>query len=197
VRLFVAVYPPPVVVDDLAKTLRTLAIGRAAADGVNVRLAAPERMHVTLAFLGEVPDTRLADVRTAIGAGVTAWAATWPRPTPPVLTVAGGGRFGRGRFTILWAGVRGDVAALHDLATAVRRQLRRARLPYDPKPLRPHLTVARPGDRLPAEVLAADRAALDGYSGPEFGVDEIRLVRSYPGPEPRYEHLARWPLRAA
>jgi len=197
VRLFVAVYPPPVVVQDLVATLGTLAIGQAAADGVNVRLAPPERMHVTLAFLGEVPDARLTDVRDAIGAGVAAWAATWPEPTPPVVRLAGGGRFGRGRFTVLWTGVRGDVSALHNLANALRRQLRRARLPYDPKPLRPHLTIARPGDRLPVNLLAADRAALDGYSGPEFGVDEIRLVRSYPGPEPRYEFLTSWPLRAA
>ena len=28
-----------------------------------------------------------------------------------------------------------------------------------------------------------------GYKGPEWTVEELRLVRSYPGPKPRYETL--------
>lgn len=201
-RLFAAVYPPAAVVADLATAITKLSIWHAAADGINVRLAPPEQLHVTLAFLGEVPDARLPDVQAAIGAGVAAWAAGWrdprqrtqPHPGPLVVRLAGGGRFGRGRFTVLWVGLRGEVAGLGDLATAVRRQLRRARLPFDVKPLRPHLTIARPGERLPADQLTADRAALDGYEGPKWTVDELHLVRSYQGPKPRYEHLTIWPL---
>src|SRR3712207_7351867 len=36
------------------------------------------------------------------------------------------------------------------------------------KPYRPHLTLARPGDRVDRAGVAADVAALDGYRGPEW-----------------------------
>ncbi len=42
---------------------------------------------------------------------------------PIAIRFAGGGRFGRGRFTVLWAGVDGDVPALRALAKDVRQQL--------------------------------------------------------------------------
>lgn len=187
-RLFVAAYPPAPVVTDLAIAVTKLSIWHAAADGINVRLAPPEQLHVTLAFLGEVPDARLPDVEAAVAAGVAA------RPEQLEVRLAGGGRFGRGRFTVLWVGLSGETAGLVELSTAVRRQLRRSRLPFDVKPLRPHLTIARPGDRLPPGQVAEDLAALDGYEGPKWTVDGLHLVRSYQGPKPRYEHLAVWPL---
>jgi 2'-5' RNA ligase len=195
--LFVAVYPPEPVAEDLAALVRTLEVGRAGAAGVNARLAPQTFWHVTLAFLGEVPEQRQADVEKSVGEAVTSWSAradATDRAGPPVLQVGGGGRFGRGRFTVLWAGLRGDVTGVRALAAAVRRRLRRARLPVDDKPLRPHLTIARPGDRLPAEAVAADRAALEAYQGPQWIVDEVRLVRSHLGPKPRYDYLATWSL---
>lgn len=113
---------------------------------------------------------------------------------PPRLRLAGGGRFGRGQFTVLWVGVRGDLAALHALHAAVRRELRRDRLPYDRRPYRPHLTVARPGDRVEREVVDADRDKLQEYFGPCWPVAEIVLVRSHLGPRPQHERLAAWPI---
>jgi 2'-5' RNA ligase len=105
------------------------------------------------------------------------------------LRIAGGGTFGRGRFTTVWAGVRGDVDAIAGLAETLRRRLKAARLPYDPKPFRPHLTLARPGDRVTATELAGDLAELDAYLGPVWTVDTIRLMRSHLGPRPTYEPL--------
>jgi 2'-5' RNA ligase len=104
--------------------------------------------------------------------------------------VAGGGRFGRRRFTILWAALTGDLEALSALADRVRRELRRARVPFDYKPFKPHLTLARPGDRLAEERLRSDLAALDTYVGPEWTVDAVHLYSSELGPKPRYERLA-------
>ena len=48
VRLFVAVWPPPAVVDAIA------ALGLPASDGL--RRTAPEQLHITLRFLGSVDD---------------------------------------------------------------------------------------------------------------------------------------------
>ena len=110
------------------------------------------------------------------------------------LRLAGGGRFGRGRFTVLWVGVDGDRSALDGLSRGLRRELKRGRLPYDNRPFKPHLTIARPGDRLVREAVEADRDALAAYRGPDWPVRQVELVRSHLGPKPWYEHLAAWPL---
>ena len=182
-RLFVATYPPPAACDDLERRLAGLNVATAAAQGVNTRLARRDTWHVTLAFLGEVDEERLPDVHTAVGRAVDGWPA-------PQLCLAGGGRFGRGRFTLLWVGVQGE--GLAELARQVRRHLKRARLPYDDKPFKPHLTVARPGDRLDRAAVDADRAALAEYRGPAWRVEAVELVRSHLGPKPSYDHLGAW-----
>jgi RNA 2',3'-cyclic 3'-phosphodiesterase len=90
----------------------------------------------------------------------------------------------------MWTGIEGD---LRPLRLALAKQLRRAKLPYDDKRFHPHLTVARPGDRLPREEIDSDIDALKGYRGPWWTADRLNLVRSHLGPKPRYEtmHEAR------
>jgi 2'-5' RNA ligase len=186
-RLFTAVYPTDEVADHLAACVAGLRVSRAAAEGVNTRLAPRSNWHVTLAFLGEVPDDRLPDVEAALSKAAS-------QPAPFEIKVAGGGRFGRGRFTILWAALGGDLPSLTGLSRSVRRELSRARLPFDRKPFRPHLTIARPGDRIDRDQVAADRVALDAYDCPLWRVAEVVLMRSHPGPNPTYDRLGAWKL---
>ncbi|SIR22304.1 RNA 2',3'-cyclic phosphodiesterase [Micromonospora avicenniae] len=191
-RLFVAVNPPADVVADLTTQVARLRIGAAAAAGTNVRLADPAHAHLTLAFLGDVEEARLVEVESSLGL-----AAQWfreSRDAAPRLRLGGGGRFGENRFTILWVDVRGEVEAIATLARLIRSRLRSARLPYDEKPFRAHLTIARPGDRMAETDIEADRVTLDGYLGPEWPAAELLLMRSHPGPRPRYDRLAAWPL---
>jgi 2'-5' RNA ligase len=203
VRLFVAVDPPAVALDHLAEAIGRLRLGMAAAAGTNVRLAARPLWHVTLAFLGELPDDRAPDVAAAVREGVARWQGGGaPAPT---LRLTGGGQFGaarapnrsrggRRRSTAVWVGLAGDVDTLRSLGDALRKELRRARVPYDHKPLRPHLTFARPGERLPAADLAADLAALREYEGPGWTVEAVHLVRSQLGPKPVHDRIATVPL---
>ncbi|MFC4020907.1 RNA 2',3'-cyclic phosphodiesterase [Micromonospora sp. GCM10011542] len=191
-RLFVAVCPPTEAVEHLGARLARLRMSAAAAAGTNVRLADAAHLHLTVAFLGEVEATRLVEVESALGL-----AAEWfrdGRDAAPRLSLGGGGRFGRGRFTVLWVDVQGEVEALHVLARLVRSRLRHARLPHDDRPFRPHLTVARPGDRVDPADIEADRATLDGYAGPQWPASELLLVRSHLGPRPSYDRIAAWPL---
>ena len=181
-RLFVAVDPDGVAVADLAVLVDGLAVARPTPPGGSLRLTRRDAWHLTLAFIGEVPDTDRPAAEAAL-ARVDAARA-------PTVRIAGGGRFNRGRFTVLWAGVDGDVAGLAALATAVRRELRRVKLPIDRKPFRPHLTIARPGDRLPADDLAADIASLAAYAGPPWTVARVHLYASELGPHPTYTRLA-------
>ena len=187
-----AAYPPAEACDDLERQLAGLHVALAASRGVNTRLARRDTWHVTLAFLGEVAEDRGPDAAAAIERAVTARRAA--APGPPQLRLAGGGRFGRGRFTLLWVGVDGDREALAGLSRQVRRELKRDRLPYDDRPFKPHLTIARPGDRLDKAAVEADRATLAGYRGPAWPVQSVQLVRSHLGPKPWYEHLAAAPL---
>jgi len=180
-RLFVAVDPPADAVADLGAVVDTLEVSRANAPGRSTRLAARERWHVTLAFLGDGPPSRAQRALEALAVA----------PVP--VRFAGGGTFGRGRFAVLWVGVAGDLRAVAD---PVRRELRRARVPFDAKPFRPHLTIARPGDRVAADRLAADVATLATYAGPEWTVDAVHLVHSDLGPQPVHTRLASYPLRS-
>jgi RNA 2',3'-cyclic 3'-phosphodiesterase len=178
VRLFVAVDPPTEALDQLAEFITRLAVVRS-----GVRVTARHLWHVTLAFLGEVPDARVPAAMAAVDGTVAG-------QERPVLRIAHGGRFGRGKFTVLWAGIDGD---LQPLRFAVAKQLRAAKLPFDAKKLHPHLTIARPGDRITGEEADADVALLKEYEGPQWTVDRVRLVRSHLGPKPQYEtvHTAR------
>ncbi|MET7968612.1 RNA 2',3'-cyclic phosphodiesterase [Micromonospora sp. NPDC005305] len=191
-RLFVAVYPPKPAVDDLSAEVARLRTGAAAAAGTNVRLADPANAHLTLAFLGDTPDDRLVDVESALGLAAQTFRDA--RGSSPRLRLGGGGSFGRGRFTVLWVDVRGEVDGLQVLARLIRSGLRRARLPHDEKPFRAHLTIARPGDRIDRADVLADRETLHDYHGPEWSADELVLVRSHPGPRPTYDRLAAWPV---
>ncbi len=169
-----AIEPPGEVLDELADFIARLAVVKA-----GVRVTGRHLWHVTLAFIGEVPEERVPAAVAALDGAV-------PGQDRPALRIMGGGRFGRGKFTVLWAGIDGD---LRPLRLAVGKQLRRARLTYDATRFHPHLTLARPGDRLPRDEVDADVAMLSGYQGPEWTVGSITLMRSHLGPKPVYETL--------
>jgi RNA 2',3'-cyclic 3'-phosphodiesterase len=179
-RLFVAVAPPPATLDHLAAALAKARLGGPPGD--RLRWIPPERWHLTLVFLGEVDDTRVDRLAAAVGPVATAW-------PPLALSLRGSGAFPG----VLWIGLAGDLADLDRLARAARRAVRAAGIAVERRPYRPHLTVARSRQPAAAELNAA-RDRLGPYAGPAFTVDALRLVRSYPGPQPRYAEVAAWPL---
>ncbi len=150
------------------------------------RWTAPERWHLTLLFLGAVPDRQVPDLVAALGPEVAAGA-------PRRLGLAGAGRFGSARRPqVAWIGLDGEVPALADLARRLAAQARRLRLEVEDRPFRPHLTVGRWRPGHPADGVLLDRLA--GYRGPEWPVDAVRLVESRLGRTPAYEELATWPV---
>jgi 2'-5' RNA ligase len=158
--LFVAVFPPDEVSWHLRRSL--IAAGRP-----EVRLTPIDRWHVTLAFLGEVAEERLPEIERALDQVAV--------PKGTELRLRGGGRFGGGRSTVLWAGVDGDLRGLRaDVC---------ARLGLPDRDFTPHLTVAYKDD-------PRVRAALDGYAGPSWPLRETALVRSIPGEG--YTTLRSW-----
>lgn len=179
-RLFVSVEPSPAARAALADELGRIDVAPA-------RLVAPERWHVTLAFLGEIDVGRVPalDVRLAeVAAGAV----------PMQLRLAGAGVFpSRARPAVLWVGLAGDVEPVRRLAGAVARSLREAGVEREGRRFAPHLTIARYRNA-PAGAAAATVAELSQHAGPRFAVEEVQLMRSHLGPNPRHEAIGTWRL---
>ncbi|WP_433067068.1 RNA 2',3'-cyclic phosphodiesterase [Dactylosporangium sp. CS-033363] len=182
-----AAYPPVEVREHFKQVVDRLAVARPRER--SVRLASPERWHLTVAFIGEVEDadaaTRaLRELETAVA---------------PTVRIAGGKTLGRRQFKHLVAELEteDEGKTLRQLGVAVRKALRRHRLPFDRRDWQPHVTIARPGDVLTKEELAADLELLSQYRGPEWRMQDVRLMRSRLGPHPEYDVLAETKLAPA
>lgn len=185
-RMFVALVPPEEAVEHLDEFL---AVRREAAP---FRWTLPEQLHVTLAFLAQVPDRRLDDLVERLERAAR-------RRTPVTTRVAGGGAFpDPARARVLWTGL--DLAAVgrtevSRMATGARAAASKAGIAIDGQRFRPHLTVARLSR--PAEVSSWVRL-LDGYEGPEWRTAEWALVASHlgegPRRRPRYERVETLPV---
>lgn len=170
-RLFVAVTLPPAVRDVLAGVIERLR----AADLRGVRTVAPDGVHITLKFLGNVDAGRvpaLAEALSAAGEGAG----------PFELALQGVGAFPDERAPrVLWAGVSGDTQALGALALRVDEACARLGFPRERRAFSPHLTIARLRDTATAEDRrrAGDALAgvgLDDATG--FDVEAVHLIKS-------------------
>ncbi|MBB5872738.1 2'-5' RNA ligase [Allocatelliglobosispora scoriae] len=170
-RLFIAAYPPPAAIGDLAALVAGLTLAQPHPDSLSRRPVPPDQWHVTLAFLGEVPVDRIDAVTGAMTA-----AAARSRPPAPRLRLTGGGWFDNLRAAAIWIGVDGDLDALHALVAGLREELAAAELPVDERPYQPHLTLGRPGRRLSEAERRGDLDRLDDYAGPVWTLGELALM---------------------
>lgn len=105
---------------------------RKIADG---RYVERDMYHITLAFLGELEIGRMGEIRAAMDEAAG-------RAGKVTLTLGRAGYFGRGESAILYGGVAG-AEELRPVADGLRRALAARNLPFDPKPFRAHITLAR------------------------------------------------------
>ena len=185
-RLFVAIAPPPAVLDELDALAAPLRAARP-----DLRWTSREAWHVTLAFLGHVDASAGARLLPRLERAAR-------RHRTFRLAFSGAGAFpGPARANVLWSGLSGDRAALARLAQSVAAGASRAGAPPPDQGRRfqPHLTLAR--CRMPADVTELV-TALAGHRGQPWTADRIHLVRSRLGAteQPRYATLGSWPLRA-
>lgn len=171
-RLFIAIYPPAAAVADLAAVAAQLPFSRPHAEGLSLRPVPPEQWHVTVAFLGILDDAQAAAAQAAMRAAAAGTVRA------PRLRLTGGGRFDNGRAGAAWTGLDGDLDVLHDLATRLRDALAGVGVPFDARPYQPHLTLARPGDRLDADQWREVLERLDAYAGPAWPAPALSLMRS-------------------
>lgn len=104
---------------------------------VRVGWVLPENIHITLAFLGQVPREALPGIQTALDEAVLPLA-------PFVFEACGVGWFGGRRPRVLWAGVSAGAEAVCRAAAAVHASVRKVGYPDDARDLfTPHMTLGR------------------------------------------------------
>jgi 2'-5' RNA ligase len=130
VRLFVALEIPTAVRENLAALIREL---RAIAP--QAKWVRAENLHVTLKFIGEVPNTKLESIRTALP-GVRS-------NLPVTLEFRGLGFFPNEKHPrVFWAGIEAS-ANLKALAADIEGAAEKSGIPREKRPFSPHLTLAR------------------------------------------------------
>lgn len=130
-RLFIAINLPL----DLRQRLWEAA-GPLRGAGYPVRWVAPDGLHLTLKFLGEVRPEREPDVVAAIGTAVQG-------AKPFVLPVSGFGAFpSLSRPRVVWVGCE-PVPPLELLQHRVEQEMERLGFPLEGRAFHPHLTLGR------------------------------------------------------
>jgi 2'-5' RNA ligase len=144
---------------------------RASERGVEVRWIAPQNLHVTLSFLGQVTEPMVAAIQDGLEPIVKTVA-------PFEVTAAGLGVFPDARRPrVVWVGLREESGVLGHLHEAISAVLVRMGFNLDEKPFRSHVTIGRVkgGD---GEALAACLAESGECTYGTFTVREIVCYRS-------------------
>ncbi len=103
--------------------------------GARFKLVEPNNLHLTLAFIGEIPPSLVDAVKKALNE---------IKYNSFEVTFKGLGAFpGLSRPRVIWVGVSKGADKLVELANTVRASLKRGRIPFDKKEFIPHLTIAR------------------------------------------------------
>ena len=163
-RTFVAVFPTPAIREALFRAARDLPASKA------FRLIGPEKLHLTLKFLGNVAKDDLSRVAQALE-------LLRERHEPFEVSISGFGAFPSERKArILWTGVGEGSEPLRAVALSVEDLLEPAGFGREQRPYVPHLTLGRARGR---------QAKLDGASvsppALRFTLSSVDLVESVPG----------------
>jgi 2'-5' RNA ligase len=123
--------------------------------GADVSWVRPESLHLTLKFLGDVDEGARFELACA---------------APFDLELAGVGEFG-GR--VAWAGCRGDLAPLRELAAQAERAGERVGVPREERPFSPHVTIGRIRSK---RRLSELRSRMKSWKDRSFGTWPVRNV---------------------
>jgi 2'-5' RNA ligase len=178
-RLFTAIELPAPVRNHLAGLAREWAdnwgeelLGLSNEDYPRASWVRPENLHVTLKFLGEVPEPDVPKVCDALSGCVSPGAmrlnADRVECLPP-----------RGPVRVIAASVGGDVGRLALLHQEIERACDKVGFAPERREYRPHITLGRAKVPLPRHVREGLAAAGAGhFPGPEFEAREFVLMES-------------------
>jgi 2'-5' RNA ligase len=179
VRLFIAVNLPE---HEKARLAEILDVLRTTA--LPVRWVQRESLHITLKFLGEVPERQVAEIAAANE-------RVADRCAPFELEVGGFGTFpSRTRPRVFWIGVA-TPPQLVELQELVEENIEPLGYPREKRAFHPHLTLGRvKSDAGKLDSAAVDRILSSLVYKAVVRVDSIDLMRSHLSPRgARYERI--------
>ena len=169
-RLFFAIWP-----DDATRD-RVAGLARGFHQDYGGKQMTRESLHLTLAFLGQTLDSRIAELQ-AIGCSIA---------TPPFELILS--RAGTWSGGIFWLAPDQSTPPLITLVTALHSGLASGGFAFDEKPFVPHVTLLRKVQNRPVDMTVAPI---------KFAIGDFALVRSLPAPQGvRYELIDRFALLA-
>ena len=167
IRAFIAITPPMTLQQSIAEECQVLQ--RLA---LPWRWVSPEQIHLTLRFLGNVPDESVPSLLQAIeqaAQGQTAF---------PLRARALGCFPHPARARVLWVGLDDPSQALGRLNARLTAALTPLGFPPEDRPFHPHLTLARAHNRMPASRLSSMLQTYQNWDFGEFLVTQVHLVQS-------------------
>jgi 2'-5' RNA ligase len=155
----------------------------------DVKWVAPENLHWTLQFLGEIDQLEIPAICTAVTTAVKELDSF-------ELEARGAGAFpSADRPRTLWLGAGAGAQAMVALHAAIQKKLDRLGYRGEHRRYVPHITLGRAGRKGQPRSLVRELAGLAEFEGGSMLVDEVTVYASALGPEgPSYDPLARVPL---
>src|SRR5437764_12754653 len=166
-RMFCAIELPEALRSRVGEHARRL---REAFPHVRASWERPEKIHIPLKFLGDVEVSRVEELSRAAGRAAA-------HVEPFELTIAGPGAFPpHGPPRVLWLGIEDASGQLSRLYRSLEDECAAAGFPREPRPFKPHLTVARIRTPHGARELAAAHRETS-FEPQNFTVLELVLMR--------------------
>jgi 2'-5' RNA ligase len=171
-----------------ARAASHIALLRESAPDVRAGWDKPEKLHITLKFLGEIETTRIEALERAAARAVSGVASF-------SIAIEETGAFPpRGLPRVLWLGVRDDTGGLSQLQRRLEDECALENFPRESRAFRPHLTLARLRAPTGARALA-DLHRQTVFTSEAFNVNELVIMRSELGAGgSRYTPLSRHAL---
>ena len=187
-RCFIAIDIPEDVRDELAGLQKELA-GKVDVRKGDVKWVEPESMHLTLKFLGEVPDQQIVEV-----CNITKEVAS--RYPQFDFAVREAGSFGGHSARVLWVGAGLDCPELLELQQDLEDELADAGWPKEGRQFSGHLTLCRIRNSHAGEKLGK---LIEGYQDYDLGVvhaESIIVFESQLTPQgPLYTPMGTYKLQ--
>lgn len=181
IRTFVAIDLPGPVQGELGRFVQILQRANAPVSWVK-----PDRIHLTLKFLGDVQEDRIPSICDALQSVADG-------AEPFTIRPSGCGAFPTiKQMRVVWVGLRGDVEALRGVQTQVEESLRTLGFEPEGRPFRAHLTVGRVRGSQRTRVLQEILLTNQAFSAEAFDVTDLVLYKSVLRPEgAQYTPLCR------
>ena len=184
-RVFCSIDIPQEVREKVAEHISAL---KGEVPGVPVSWSRPENIHLTLKFLGDVPQKRVEQLSQAASRAVTGLGrfrirleqtGAFPKHGPP---------------RVLWIGISDLNGTLDELFVRLEEECAKEGFKKESRPYRPHLTVARLRKPHGARTVADAHQELE-FGPTEFEVSELLVMRSELGPHgSKYSVITRHAL---